>query len=142
MRRRSNIRRRPGSRGLALIEVLVTLTIVVMIGALSFATFGKQGPALARAEAAEVAMVLQRARMEAAERGHAVEIRWEARTRTLSAGTSSHQLRRGVEGPVDTIEITLQPTGQSDGLTLPVTAGGYRVEVTLDWLTGKVRQSS
>ncbi len=136
------IRRRRSSRGLALIEVLVTLTIVVMIGALSFATFGKRGPALARAEAGEVALVLQRARMEAAERGRAIEIRWAADTQTLIAGSSTHVLRRGVEGPQDPITITLQPTGQSEGLSLPVTAGGYVVEITLDWLTGRVRQSS
>ena len=139
---RRSIRRRRGSRGLALIEVLVTLTIVVMIGALSFATFGKQGPSLARAEAAEIALVLQRARMEAAELGQAVEIRWQADTQTLLAGSGSHQLRRGVEGPRMPIEVTLQPTGQSEGLVLPVVAGGFRVEVTLDWLTGRERSAS
>lgn len=142
MRSRFGIRRRGASRGIALIEVLVTLTIVVMIGALSFATFGKRGPALVRAEAAEVALVLQRARMEAAERGQPVEIRWQADTRTLVAGSGRHQLRTGVEGPSDPLQVTLQPTGQSEGLILPVTADGFRVEITLDWLTGKVRSAS
>lgn len=142
MKARRPIRRRAHTRGIALVEVLVTITIVVMIGALSFATMGKRGPSLARAEAGEIALVLQRARMEAAERGRAVSISWDGDTQTLVAGSSTHVLRRGVEGPSEPLAITLEPTGQSTGLTLPVTAGGYRVEVTLDWLTGRVRQSS
>ncbi|MEO0370117.1 MAG: hypothetical protein AAF231_01545 [Pseudomonadota bacterium] len=123
-------------------EVLVTITIVVMIGAVSFATFGNRGPALARAEAGEISLILQRARMEAAEQGRAVEIRWDDRTQTLTAGSATHVMRPGVEGPAEPLTLTLQPTGQSDGLTLAVTAGGYAVEVTLDWLTGRVRTTS
>lgn len=137
-----SIRRRSTARGMALIEVLVTITIVVMIGGLTFATMGNRGPSLARAEAGQIALVLQRARMEAAERGRAVEIRWDGDSQTLVAGSATHVLRRGVEGPSEPLTITLQPTGQSDGLTLPVTADGYRVDVTLDWLTGRVRQTS
>ncbi len=135
-------RRRAGAKGLALVEVLVTITIVVMIGALSFATMGNRGPGLARAEAAEIALILQRARMEAAELGRAVEIHWDADDQTLTAGSAHHVLRRGTTGPSEPLTIILQPTGQSDGLTLPVTANGFAVEVTLDWLTGTVRQSS
>ena len=142
MRSARPIRRRAHARGLALVEVLVTITIVVMIGALGFATFGKQGPSLARSEAGQIALILQRARMEAAERGRAVEIRWVGDAQTLIAGSSRHVLRRGVTGPERAFEIILQPTGQSDGLMLPVTAGGYSVQVTLDWLTGRVQQSS
>lgn len=120
----------------------MTLTILALIGALSFASFGQQGPALARAEAAQVALVLQRARLEAAERGQAVEVRWEARAQTLHAGSSQHALRRGVTGPGQPFAITLQPTGQSEGLRLPLEAAGFAVEVTLDWLTGRVAQRS
>lgn len=138
----SSIRRRAGTTGFALVEVLVTVAIVVMIGALSFATMGNRGPSLARTEAGEIALVLQRARMEAAERGRAVEIRWNAEDQTLIAGSSTHVMRRGVEGPAEAFTLTLQPTGQSDGLTLPVTASGYAVEVTLDWLTGRVATTS
>ena len=123
-------------------EVLVTITIVVMIGALSFATFGQRGPSLARAVAGQIALVLQRARMEAAERGLPVAIRWDAEAQTLPAGSTTHVMRRGVTGPEEGVEILMQPTGQSEGFTLPARAGGFEVEVTLDWLTGRVRRTS
>ncbi|MEL7349734.1 MAG: hypothetical protein AAFN17_18430 [Pseudomonadota bacterium] len=131
-------RRRHISEGYALVEVLAAMTIVVLIGTLAFLSFGNQDSRRLDAEVAEVALLLQSARMRALEAGRPVEIVISADQRVLDAGGRQIAFDRSVGIEPAEATILLRPSGNSNGLQLTLTRGDARKIVTLDWLTGQV----
>ena len=131
-------RRRHISQGYALIEVLAAMTIVVLIGTLAFLSFGNQDRRRLDAEAAEVALLLQSARMRALEAGRPVEIVVSGDQRVVDAGGQQVAFDRSVELRPNEARGLLRPSGNSNGLSLTLSRGDARKTVTLDWLTGQV----
>ncbi|MEM9971701.1 MAG: hypothetical protein AAF762_11480, partial [Pseudomonadota bacterium] len=131
-------RRRHSAQGYALVEVLAAMGIVVLVGTLAFLAFGNQDARRVEAEAAEVALLLQEARMRALEAGRPIEIVVSSRERVLDAGGQQLAFSSGVDVSPENVEIILGPSGSSEGLALRLARGGASKTVTLDWLTGRV----
>jgi Tfp pilus assembly protein FimT len=130
--------RRRHAPGFATVEVLVAVAILVLISSLAIVSFGGSDRARVTAEAAEVGLFLQEARMRALEGGRPVEIVLSAREGILAAGPAQHSFARGITVQPDTARLVLQPSGESQGLTLVLARDEAQARVTVDWLTGRV----
>ena len=114
------------------------MAIVVLIGSLAFLAFGNQDKRRVEADAAEVALFLQEARMRALEAGRPIEIVLLSRDRLLDAGGRQMRFDRGLDLSPESAEIILDPSGSSVGLELRLSRNDAEKIVTLDWLTGRV----
>ncbi len=119
-------------------KVLAAMAIVVLIGTMSFLAFGNQDQRRLNAEAAEVALLLQGARMRALEAGRPIEIVVSSEQRVIDAGGRQFAFDRDVEVSPQSADLILSPSGTSPGLELVLTRNDARKTVTLDWLTGRV----
>ncbi|KIT15864.1 hypothetical protein [Jannaschia aquimarina] len=135
MLRTSKARRRT-TRGFATVEVLVAVAVVMFVGTIALLTFGGGDRSRVEAEAAQVALFLQQARLRALESGRAVEVAFV--DGALVAGPARHSPGNGTR--IDALRggTVIRPSGASDGLTLTVRRGEASRVVTLDWLTGRV----
>ena len=124
--------------GYALIEILAAMAIVVLVGTLAFLAFGNQDQRRLDTEAADVALLLQEARMRALEAGRPIEIVVSARDRVLDAGSRQIRFSDKTSIQPEQARIILAPSGSSDGLRLVMSRNDARKAVTLDWLTGRV----
>lgn len=132
-------RRSHTTRGFALVEVLAAVGVVVLIGTMAFLAFGNQDKRRLDAEVAQVTLLLQEARMRALEAGRPIEIVLSARELVLDAGGRQVSFDPVIEIVPERAELTLSPSGSSDGLQMTLTRNSARKTVTLDWLTGQVR---
>lgn len=115
------------------------MAIVVLIGTLAFLAFGNQDKRRLDAEAAEVALLLQEARMRALEAGRPIEIVLSSRDGVLDAGGRQFTFDPAIEVTPEQARLILSPSGGSDGLRVTMVRNTARKTVTLDWLTGQVR---
>lgn len=130
-------RRRHATRGAVTLEVLVAVAVVMMVGAVAILSFGGSDRARLHAEAADVALFLQRARMRALESGKRVEIVVSEKERLIDAGGEQFHLDRAALS-ASRDRLLLHPSGESPGLILQLQNGDEVAEVSLDWLTGRV----
>lgn len=128
--------RRRAAQGVATLEVLVAVTIVVMVGTLGILTFGGTDRALVRAEAAEAALFLQEARLRALEAGRPIEILLSPEG--LNAGGIMHDFDPRIDVNPEEAQVILQPSGASGGLTISLQRDDAVATVALNWLTGQV----
>lgn len=130
--------RRRHTKGFATIEVLVAVVIILMIGTVATISFGGTDRRAVAREVAETALFLQETRMRALELGRPIEIVVAGTEGIIDAGGWQHQFGYGLTVTPETARLIMQPTGQSDGLTLLVAKGDHTGQLTLDWLTGRV----
>lgn len=130
--------RRRNARGLATVEVLVAVAIVLMVGAIGIVSFGGTARGELRAEAADMALFLQQTRLRALELGRPIEVLLSASDRTLLAGGETYVIARDITVQPDEARLILEPSGGSDGLIVTLSKGDHSTTVTLDWLTGRV----
>jgi hypothetical protein len=130
--------RRRNAKGVATIEVLVAVVIILLVGSIAIVSFGGTDRRAVRLEVAETALFLQETRMRAQELGRPIEIVVAGRDGLIDAGGRQHSFARGLTVSPQEARIVLQPTGQSDGLNLVFAKGDHSAGVTLDWLTGRV----
>ncbi len=129
---------RSRARGFATVEVLVAVAIVLLVGSIAILGFGGTDRARVAAEAAEIALFLQEARMRALEAGQPVEIVLSTREGVLAAGAARHALAAGIVVEPAEARLVLRPSGESEGLAIVLVRDVARAEVVLDWLTGRV----
>ena len=127
------------ARGFAAVEMLVTVAIVVLIGTVSIFALGRTDRAQLQNEVSEIALVLQQARLQAAETGRPVEVQYSQADRSISTPTALHEFGRGVTSSTDSARILIRPSGENEGLDLVLMAGDLTRSVELDWLTGQIR---
>lgn len=127
------------ARGFAAVEMLVTVAIVVLIGTVSIFALGRTDRAQLQNEVSEIALVLQQARLQAAETGRPVEVQYSQEDRSISTPTALHEFGRGVTSNTDSARILIRPSGENEGLDLVLMAGDLTRSVELDWLTGQIR---
>lgn len=130
---------RSRARGFAAVEMLVTVAIVVLIGTVAIFVLGRTDRAQLQADATEIALVLQQARLQAAETGRPVEVQYSQDERSISTPTALHEFGRGVTSSTESVRLVIRPSGESEGLELQLSAGDHTRSVELDWLTGQIR---
>jgi len=130
--------RRRTALGIATIEVLVAVAVVLMVGTMGILTFGGNDRGDGRSEAADVALFLQQTRLRALELGRPIEIVLSADDRYLRAGDIHHDFPNDITITPDAAELILEPSGGSDGLVMTLSKGDHAANVTMDWLTGRV----
>ncbi|MEL6682948.1 MAG: hypothetical protein AAFQ09_09920 [Pseudomonadota bacterium] len=134
-------RKRALTGGFATVEVLVAVAIVVLIGTISILALGRSDRATLQSDVASIALVLQQARLQAAESGQPVLIEFSEENKTLRGGVAQHTLNRVVSSPTESARVFIRPSGENEGLNLVLVAGPHERAVELDWLTGRVRVS-
>lgn len=126
-------------RGFAAVEMLVTVAIVVLIGAVAVFALGRSDRAQLQNDASEIALILQQARLQAAETGRPVEVFYSQNDRSIATPMAVHEFGRGVTSSTDSTRILIRPSGENEGLDLVLLAGDLSRTVRLDWLTGQIR---
>ncbi len=122
-----------------MVEVLVTIAVVVLIGTVAIFALGGSERGRLNNDVAIIALMLQQARLQAAESGRSVEVLYSSDDRSLSTPQDTHTFGRGVSSPTDSARVVIRPSGESEGLDLVLAAGDFQRTVVLDWLTGQVR---
>ena len=147
---------RSGSRGFTLLELIVTLFIIVLTVGLAVPLIGRSSDAIrARADVAGFSAVLRHARERAitSRRPHSVVIDPGARKMTVLAGgaegaagdvkeTRTLPDRVSVQAtPPPALTVRFEPEGTSSGADYRVTAGAVVYRVTVDPITGRVKNT-
>ena len=129
-------------RGFTLIEMLVVLVILGLVAGLVLA----RGPARSagldlRSQAAQLAGVLRGARGQAIATNQQVRFALDAARHGFSvdggvARSLPPQMQAVLVG--DQAEIVFSPDGSASGGTITLAEGAGRIQVAVDWLTGRV----
>jgi prepilin-type N-terminal cleavage/methylation domain-containing protein len=145
--------RRGDSRGFTLLELIVTLFVILLTIGIAVPVIGRSSDAIrARADVAGFSAVLRHARERAitSRRSHAVVIDPTARTMTVLAGGASGDVKETrtlpervtVQAtPPPALTVRFEPEGTSSGADYRVTAGKVVYRVTVDPLTGRVKNT-
>jgi prepilin-type N-terminal cleavage/methylation domain-containing protein len=144
---------RSASRGFTLLELIVTLFVIVLTIGLVVPVIGRSSSAIrARADVAGFSAVLRHARERAitTRKSHAVVIDPAARKMTVFAGGTDGDVketrtlpdRLTVQAtPPPALTVQFQPEGTSSGADYRITAGDVVYRVTVDPITGRVKNT-
>jgi prepilin-type N-terminal cleavage/methylation domain-containing protein len=144
---------RSASRGFTLLELVVTLFVIVLTIGLAVPVIGRSSNAIrARADVAGFSAVLRHARERAitTRKSHAVVIDPAARKMTVLAGGTDGDVketrtlpeRLTVQAtPPPALTVRFEPEGTSSGAEYRVTAGDVIYRVTVDPVTGRVKNT-
>jgi general secretion pathway protein H len=141
-------------RGFTLLELLVVLTIMALVTAVSMPLLrGRQDGIEARREVTALASELRRARLSALTNaaGAGIEFDLERRTFRAAAG-AARRLPDGMAMTLETVRsqqaggragrIWFYPDGSSTGGRVTLRDRGRLYRIDIDWITGRVATSS
>ena len=144
---------RSGSRGFTLLELIVTLFVILLTVGLSVPLISRSSDAIrARADVAGFSAVLRHARERAitSRRAYAVVIDPTARKMTVFAGGTDGEVKEtrtlpervSVQAsPPPALTVRFEPEGTSSGAEYRVTAGEIVYRVSVDPVTGRVKNT-
>ena len=144
---------RSNSRGFTLLELIVTLFVMLLTIGLAVPVIGRSSDAIrARADVAGFSAVLRHARERAitSRRSHAVVIDPAARTMTVHAGSADGDVKATrtlperltvVATPPPALTVRFEPEGTSSGADYRITTGDVVYRVTVDPITGRVKNT-
>jgi prepilin-type N-terminal cleavage/methylation domain-containing protein len=143
---------RRDSRGFTLLELIVTLFVILLTIGLAVPVIGRSSDAIrARADVAGFSAVLRHARERAitSRQSHAVVVDPAGRKMTVLAGpdgdvkeTRAISERLTVQAtPPPALTVRFEPEGTSSGADYRVTAGDVVYRVTVDPITGRVKNT-
>ena len=143
---------RRDSRGFTLLELIVTLFVILLTIGLAVPVIGRSSDAIrARADVAGFSAELRHARERAitSRQSHAVVIDPAGRRMTVLAGpdgdvkeTRTISERLTVQAtPPPALTVRFEPEGTSSGADYRVTAGDVVYRVTVDPITGRVKNT-
>lgn len=146
-------RRTRRDHGFTLLELIVTLLILMLAVGLAVPVVGRSSDAIrSRAEIAGFSAVLRHARERAiiSRQSHTVVINPVTRKMTVLAGGPDGEIRETrplperltVEAtPPPALTVRFEPEGTSSGAEYRVTAGDVVYRVTVDPITGRVKNT-
>jgi prepilin-type N-terminal cleavage/methylation domain-containing protein len=144
---------RSASRGFTLLELIVTLFVILLTVGLSVPLISRSSDAIrARADVAGFSAVLRHARERAitSRRAYAVVIDPTARKMTVLAGGTDGEVKEtrtlpervSVQAsPPPALTVRFEPEGTSSGAEYRVTAGDIVYRVSVDPVTGRVKNT-
>jgi len=144
---------RSASRGFTLLELIVTLFVILLTIGLSVPLISRSSDAIrARADVAGFSAVLRHARERAitSRRAYAVVIDPTARKMTVLAGGTDGEVKEtrtlpervSVQAsPPPALTVRFEPEGTSSGAEYRVTAGDIVYRVSVDPVTGRVKNT-
>jgi general secretion pathway protein H len=148
---RAPARRRRRSAGVTLLELLIVLSIMALIAAMTVPMLsGPVSGAALKGAAREVAAGLRYARSESVSTRRETRLVFDLEQRTFRIDRDArvHQLPKGVDLKLFTAQsdiadaktgaIRFFPDGGSNGGRVTIAAGERKYEVDVDWLTGRV----
>lgn len=137
--------------GFTLVEMMVVLAILV--GVASVATVGLRPAANVRVAASTttaVVTLLKLARIDAIQNGRRSNVTFDVTARMMGRdGTPPVAIAKGATLSVETAReaggsglsvIAFLPDGRSSGGRVDIGAGGEHRSITVDWLTGLIRE--
>ena len=140
-----------GARGFTLLELLVTLFLVALALALVAPALGRTSDTVrARAEVAGFSAVLRHAREQAitTRQAHTVVVDPAAHRLTITTGDDEVRRTRALPTRLvveavsrDALAVRFEPHGASSGGEFRLTSGGVTFRVTVDPVTGRVRNT-
>lgn len=135
--------RRGAGAGFSMIEMLVAVAILGMVATAGVMAIGSRDVANLRREANDLAMTLNRARLDSARLGRTVTLKYDARRHALVTESSELKIARSVtirnmHNNSNRFEVRMSPSGISGGLFAALSSGDNMLWVTLDPLTGRV----
>ena len=140
-----------GARGFTLLELLVTLFLVALALALVAPALGRTSDTVrARAEVAGFSAVLRHAREQAitTRQAHTVVVDPAAHRLTITTGDDEVRRTRALPARLvveavsrDALAVRFEPHGASSGGEFRLTSGGVTFRVTVDPVTGRVRNT-
>lgn len=140
-----------GTRGFTLLELLVTLFLVALALALVAPALGRTSDTVrARAEVAGFSAVLRHAREQAitTRQAHTVVVDPAAHRLTITTGDDEVRRTRALPTRLvveavsrDALAMRFEPHGASSGGEFRLTSGGLTFRVTVDPVTGRVRNT-
>ena len=144
---------RSASRGFTLLELIVTLFVILLTIGLSVPLISRSSDAIrARADVAGFSAVLRHARERAitSRRAYAVVIDPTARKMTVLAGGTDGEVKETRTLPErvsvqasspPALTVRFEPEGTSSGAEYRVTAGDIVYRVSVDPVTGRVKNT-
>ncbi|GGF36545.1 type II secretion system protein H [Aliidongia dinghuensis] len=147
-------RTRAGAAGFTLIELLVCLALVATVFAMAAPVLSRlDGGARLRSAAHELADQMQRARARAIDEGRPAEFALDLATGAFEGGPGrTRHLPSGLRLAMLTVEgeqlgraagaIRFFPDGSSTGGGVALADGTRRLDVRVDWVTGRVTVES
>ncbi|MBI1962522.1 MAG: GspH/FimT family protein [Candidatus Rokubacteria bacterium] len=140
-----------GARGFTLLELLVTLFLVALALALVAPALGRTSDTVrARAEVAGFSAVLRHAREQAitTRQAHTVVVDPAAHRLTITTGDDEVRRTRALPTRLvveavsrDALAMRFEPHGASSGGEFRLTSGGITYRVSVDPITGRVRNT-
>ena len=140
-----------GARGFTLLELLVTLFLVALALALVAPALGRTSDTVrARAEVAGFSAVLRHAREQAITTRQAHTVVVDPAAHRLTIITGDDEVRRTRALPTrlvveavsrDALAMRFEPHGASSGGEFRLTSGGITYRVSVDPITGRVRNT-
>ena len=140
-----------GARGFTLLELLVTLFLIALALALVAPALGRTSDTVrARAEVAGFSAVLRHAREQAITTRQAHTVVVDPAAHRLTITTGDDEVRRARALPTrlaveavsrDALAVRFEPHGASSGGEFRLTSGGVTFRVTVDPVTGRVRNT-
>jgi len=140
-----------GARGFTLLELLVTLFLVALALALVAPALGRTSDTVrARAEVAGFSAVLRHAREQAitTRQAHTVVVDPAAHRLTITTGDDEVRRTRALPTRLvveavsrDALAMRFEPHGASSGGEFRLTSGGITYRVSVDPVTGRVRNT-
>jgi prepilin-type N-terminal cleavage/methylation domain-containing protein len=144
---------RRSSRGFTLLELIVTLFVIMLTVGLTIPIISRSSDTIrARADVAGFSAVLRHARERAitSRQAHSVVIDPAARKMTVLAGGADGDVKEtrtlpelvSIQAtPPPALTLRFEPEGTSSGADYRVTAGDVVYRVTVDPITGRVRNT-
>jgi general secretion pathway protein H len=136
------------ARGFTLLELIVTLLVAAMAVALVAPAIGRSTEAVrTRAEVAGFSATFRHAREQAITRQQpfTVAVNPSSRLQTVTTGddevrwTRTFSARLKIEADASVLNVRFEPQGSSSGADFRLSAGGVSYRVTVDAVTGRVK---